>query len=300
MGKASRRRRHNQPRADAAAPFVARPFQGLTGETDWVALREIVPAATAPIRLDPAAQAVIDRLGANPAPAQLELTVATMLPMAALGVHRSDGQRLVGLQSLPGTGDASRDVATVVLALLELPPEAEVPPGPAPTSATPRLQDLLDPQAPFPVTVHDGFDYWLVADRATTQAREVVEEASQAMPPTVALAGAPSAYCTRMADRLYLRWFLPHDEDEATDALARLHASRADTLGEGTRLLGAFRACGLLVPVWELDPDVSPQEYAEPLADLAGRLDDALTGGPLDADQRRAKAGLLSRQVTLR
>ena len=50
MGKASRRRtagRELQGSARAAkdpasqpAPFVARPFAGLPGETDWVALRE--------------------------------------------------------------------------------------------------------------------------------------------------------------------------------------------------------------------------------------------------------------------
>jgi len=30
---------------------VRRPFAGLAGECDWVALREVVPAATAPLRL---------------------------------------------------------------------------------------------------------------------------------------------------------------------------------------------------------------------------------------------------------
>ena len=29
--------------------FVARPFAGRTDETEWVALREVVPAATAPV-----------------------------------------------------------------------------------------------------------------------------------------------------------------------------------------------------------------------------------------------------------
>ncbi|HLR55574.1 MAG TPA: DUF5926 family protein, partial [Actinomycetales bacterium] len=33
--------------ARAAETFVARPFEGLPNEVDWVALREIVPAATA-------------------------------------------------------------------------------------------------------------------------------------------------------------------------------------------------------------------------------------------------------------
>jgi len=60
MGKASRRRKtgdqsvHPTRASDvsvAPAPFVARPFEGLTGETDWVAMREVVPAATATVTL---------------------------------------------------------------------------------------------------------------------------------------------------------------------------------------------------------------------------------------------------------
>jgi hypothetical protein len=51
MGKASRRRKgadqgSRAPRVEPA-PFVPRPFEGLPGETDWVAMREILPAATA-------------------------------------------------------------------------------------------------------------------------------------------------------------------------------------------------------------------------------------------------------------
>ena len=57
MGKASRRQRgtdttSRQPRP-APAPFERRPFEGLAGETDWVALREILPAATAVVTVRP-------------------------------------------------------------------------------------------------------------------------------------------------------------------------------------------------------------------------------------------------------
>ena len=94
---------------------------------------------------------------------------------------------------------------------------------------------------------------------------------------------------------------LPHDEDAATDALARLQAASATSLGEGSRLLGAFRACGLLVPVWELDPSLAGADYESAVAQLAGRLDDALAqSGALTTEERRARSGLLSRQVTLR
>ena len=64
MGKASRRPRGE--RADRSvrplpAPFVARPFEGLPNETDWVAMREIVPAATATVRFAEG-KALIDRV----------------------------------------------------------------------------------------------------------------------------------------------------------------------------------------------------------------------------------------------
>src|SRR5690349_23905333 len=77
MGKASRRQRgtdtaprQSRPRP---APFERRPFEGLTGETDWVALREILPAATAVVTVRP--EHVPDG-------APSEVTVATVLPMA--------------------------------------------------------------------------------------------------------------------------------------------------------------------------------------------------------------------------
>ncbi|MGZ4784009.1 MAG: DUF5926 family protein, partial [Oryzihumus sp.] len=94
---------------------------------------------------------------------------------------------------------------------------------------------------------------------------------------------------------------LPDDEDLATDALARLHAAGDSGLGEDTRLLGAFRACGLLVPVWDLDPEQAAPDYEEPLAAFMRRYAEALaTPDTLTAQERRARSGLLSRQVTLR
>jgi hypothetical protein len=72
-------------------------------------------------------------------------------------------------------------------------------------------------------------------------------------------------------------------------------------MGEGTRLLGAFRACGLLVPVWDLDPTLAGQDYEDALARVAVRLQEALAqSGTLSDQERRARSGLLSRQVTLR
>ncbi len=55
------------------------------------------------------------------------------------------------------------------------------------------------------------------------------------------------------------------------------------------------------MPVWDLAPGTEPEMVEEPLAELAARLDEALAvTAPLDANQRRARAGLVARQLTLR
>ncbi len=312
MGKASRRARKNAARSGAPAarpaPFVARPFQGLPGEADWVAMREIVPAATATVRRrDGALDGAPAARGAAPAGDGADaLTITTVLPMAWPGLHRGDGTRFVALQSVPTRGDASRDLAQVVLALAETAAGEPVASVPGAFADTPRLQDLLDLDTPFEVTVHDGFDYWL-ADDVTLDAEgsASLREANESIIPTVKLAAAPAAYWCRVGERTHLRWVLPQDEDDATAALARLHAAGAlagpGGLGEGTRFLGAFRADGLLVPVWDLDPEAEADAYEQPLADLAARYADALgASDPLTSDERRARAGLVSRQLTLR
>jgi len=277
----------------AQVPFVARPFLGLTGETDWVAMREVVPAATAAVTF---AAGAVDPEGPQSA------TVVTVLPMAWSGLRRVDGVVLTALQSGSTSGDASRDVAQVLLATAGMEPGTPLPSVPLATAATPRLQDVLDQSAPFVVTVHEGFDYWVPdSGELDDDAKESLEQANAAAIPTTKLDSAPSAYWCRVGERTHLRWVLPHDEDGATDALARLSAASAASLGEGTRLLGAFRACGLLVPVWDLDPDLAAEDYEDALGQMTVRLAEAMAqGGALSAGERRARSGLLSRQVTLR
>ncbi|MDQ1482884.1 MAG: hypothetical protein QOF35_960 [Actinomycetota bacterium] len=302
MGKASRRRKAGGDNVDgnrkrglsvAAAPFVARPFEGLTGEADWVALRDVVPAATATVTLKDDV-AVADGLRSA--------TVATILPLGWSGLRRADGAVMVALQAGSTTGDASRDVAQVLLATAASQVGTPLPSTPLASAVTPRLQDVLDPAAPFEVTVHEGFDFWVPDSGELDDAgKEALESANATAIPTTKLESAPAAYWCKVGERSYLRWVLPHDEDAATDALARLHAQSATSIGEGTRLLGAFRACGLLVPVWDLDPGLSAADYEDAVAQMQVRLDEALARtGPLSGEERRARSGLLSRQVTLR
>ena len=291
MGKASRRSRERTQTRRTPAPFEPRPFAGLPNETDWVALREILPAATAVVTLK------ADRV---PDGAPTEATVATVLPLAWPGLHRADGTVLIGTQSGNSSGDASRDLASQLLAALAAEEGHPVTAAPQVDADSPRLQDLLAEDSTFDVTVHEGFDFWVGEQDLEGDAKESLERANDTVVPTVALTSLPSAYWVRIGDRAHIRLVLPEDEDAATDALARLHAAGDDTLGEGTRLLGAFRACGLLVPVWDLDPEAEPETHEGALAAWGERYRAALTDVALTPEERRARSGLLSRQVTLR
>lgn len=291
MGKQSRREsRRNRPVrvADPDVALVPRPFAGLAGEGDWVAMREVVPAATAVTRTT---KEHGDR----------EVTVATVLPMAWAGLHRTDGQVLVGLQTQGGSGDPSRDLAAALLAALDAEPGTPVAgvglPGPGP-----RLQDLLDPSAGFAVRVHEGFDFWLDDEaNRTPEVEASLEQANSAVVPTERLASVDAAYWCRIGERTHLRWVFPHEEEALLDALARLHAAGVSSLGEGTRYIGAFRAHGLVVPVWDLRPDAVADDVEEPAAAFSARLDEALADpAPLSVAERRARAGIASRQLTLR
>jgi hypothetical protein len=82
--------------------------------------------------------------------------------------------------------------------------------------------------------------------------------------------------------------------------LARLSASGTLKLGPDTKFAGMFRAHSLLVPVWDLPSDPASTMWEEPFAELVGRYQSALVDEPLTPEERRAKQGLLGRQLSLR
>ena len=79
----------------------------------------------------------------------------------------------------------------------------------------------------------------------------------------------------------------PEPEEPLLDALARLSAAEQLTLGEGTRYAGAFRALGLVVPVWDLPADVPAEDWVGPATEFQTRLETALAVVGA-ADLRRA------------
>jgi len=288
MGKRSRlRNRETARQAKKAMPYVARPFEGLAGECDWVALRHFVPSATA--RLTLADQ------GDEPS-----VTACSLLPAAAPAMVRSSGDIWLGLQVQHAFGDASRELAVALERALGAGPGTNVAvvedPGPGP-----RLQDLLDMRAAFEVQVHEGFDFWVAdVDDPTGQVAASLQSANEAAWPTARLTQVEAAYWTRMGQREYLRWVMPQPEDRVLDALARLHVSDTDRLVEGSRLIGSFRAHGLVVPVWELPAGTGAEPLEDPAEQLLARLGEALADEtPLTAAQRSARNGLTSRQLTI-
>lgn len=280
---------HGRAAAHAVTELVQRPFEGLAGECDWVALRELVPAATAELTLKDGLPEGVP-----------SVTLATVLPMAWPALRRDDGSVLLALQNDTSSGDLSRDLAdTLVRALVAEPGN---PVAAERVSADgPRLQDLLDPDADFAPVVHPGFEFWVPdAENASAEVTASLERANAAAIPTVLLSGSDAAYWCETPEKNHLRWVMPYPEEKLLDALARLHAAGTSDLGEGTRLVGSFRAHGVTVPVWDLPTTMGADDCEKPAAEFAERLTAALAvEAPLTGDERRARGGLTNRQVTL-
>jgi uncharacterized protein DUF5926/SEC-C motif-containing protein len=270
---------------------VGRPFEGVAGECELIALREFVPSATAPLALS----VDTDRT----------VTLATVLPMAAAGLVRVDGSAFVGLQVQTRSSDVSRDVARALRWVLEANPGdvlGVVGPETEEGDDRERLQDMIDVKAELEPTLHTDFSWWLPeGEEPTGEVALSLERANEAIMPTERI--GPAAYWVDAGDRAHLRWVRPEPEEQLLRALARLSARGDLGLGEGSRFAGSFRAHGVLVPVWDLDREQHAREWTKPAEELGARLDEALASlekDPLTGDERRARDGLIGRQVTIR
>lgn len=264
--------------------FVNRPFEGLPSECDVVALRELVPSATAPLTL---------------ASGDRDVQLCTLLPGAAPALVRESGAIWLGLQVQHNFGDPSRDLGAVLEKAL-----AQAEPGVVGLTDTPgngpRLQDLVTGDR-LDVTVHDGFGFWVADLEEDPSLAAALEQANAAATPTERLTNVESAFWTNVGPKEHLRWVMPEPERELLDALARLHAAGADRLVDDSRLVGMFRAHGLLVPVWDLPVGTGAEALEDPAAAFAAALTEALADeSDLTSEQRSARAGLTNRQVTLR
>lgn len=282
--------------AAGAAPetVVTRPFEGLASECELVAMREFVPSASAPLPLagDPVRQ----------------VTLATVLPMAAAATVREDGSALVGMQAHARSSDLSRDLARAVEWALSAEPGTELPVVDQDDGAsTSRLQDLLRADEPLVVTLHKDFAWWIPAGQEPSgDVALSLERANAAILPTerIDAPGVEAAYWVEVRGKAHLHWVRPEPEEQLLVALARLGAGGGLGLGlgEGSRYAGSLRAYGLLVPVWDLEIDRHAREWHEPAALFATRLSEAMSAGAasLTDAERRALQGVRARQLTLR
>jgi uncharacterized protein DUF5926/SEC-C motif-containing protein len=270
---------------------VARPFEGLAAECELIALREFVPSATVEL---PLAE-----------PGERTVTLATVLPMAAAALVRTDGVAYVGLQVQTRSSDVSRDLARAIEWVQNAEPGDVLPiVGPDADSdpkAT-RLQDLIDPKAALEPALHTDFAWWMPEDADTSgEVALSLERANEAIMPTDRI--GPAAYWVDAGDKAHLRWVRPEPEEQLLAGLARLSARGELGVGEGSRYAGSFRAHGVLVPVWDLDPELHAREWTKGVEELGKRLDAAVASldkEPLSGEERRARDGLLGRQITLR
>ncbi|WP_182353877.1 DUF5926 family protein [Flaviflexus huanghaiensis] len=284
MGKKSRLK--DKAPKKKRVPFVERPYEGLQSELELVAMREIIPAATTTVT-------TTEDYGSR------EITLVTLLPNLSAAVRRKNGELLVAIQTVTGSGDASRDLAALILEALELEPGETIPSAPLPEPG-PRLQDILVDEE-LELDLYEEFSYWVSdEEKDRDEVREAIEQTRDNVSPTVAVDSVRGAYWVRMANE-FVRWIRTEDQDRVLDGLARLQTARSEGFDKDARFVGAFRACGLLIPVWQLAPGTEADELAGPMAEFDAEFSAAIASTePLSPEQKRARSGIVSRQVTLR
>lgn len=293
MGKASRRKKVTNPAARPAfrapIPFVARPYEGLKGEVELVAMREILPCAIMSARTNAEHGAV-------------EFDFVTLLPDGHPAMVRGDGRILVAAQTRFNSADLSHDAGAAILAAIAA--KADGVEGVIDIDVrepSDRLQDILDPEGFGEMSLEENFHFWLnPEEEMNEQTARALEENRDEVIPTVAVPGVTGMFWCEM-NRNFVRYVTDVEESALFTGLARLQAAGKARMGEGSRFVGAFRACGIAIPVFELAEGATADDIAEDAATLATELEKALAvKEPLSADERRARQGMLSRQVTIR
>ena len=236
-------------------------------------------------------------------PALDEMTIATVLPLAWPAMRRADGRVLVGLQTGGGSGDPSRDVGSAAAAARRRrarhADHADRPARRRPPAAgrrRPRRDPDRDPARGL---------------RLLGRGRRRPRRRGAREPGAGQLRGHPD----RPADQRRGGVLVPDRRPDPPALGAAAGRGRRcwtrwpgctpparSSLGEGTRYVGAFRAHGLLVPVWDLPQECDRRRTSRGRPPRSReRLDEALAEDePLTYDERRARAGVVSRQLTLR
>lgn len=290
MGKKSRRKKVAPGKAPRPIiPHVARPFEGMEAEADLVAMREIIPAAT--LRAT-----TTEEYGSVP------FQFVTILPTGVPAMVREDGEILIALQTRSTTRDAGHDLGVALQAALKHKARVDAGEDKAGTvkldvrDASPRIPDML--ASTEPMQLEEDFGFWVSEGQRDEAMEQAIAETAKEIIPTEAVPGTKNTYWHGMGKH-FVRWIRLEDEDQLFTALARMQAAGELHIGDA-HFIGAFRALGLSIPVFEFPEDVDPATLTEPVLQLEEKLAAALANKePLTDDEKRVRAGLVSRQVSL-
>jgi len=275
----------------AALEKDVRPYAGIGGEADLIALQEFVPAATAKV-----AVAGTDR----------DIHIATVLPGGAAALVREDGtEAFVALQTRIPSQNPGRDLAYALAWVRDAAAGATLEQGVA-DGSQPALSELLSADTEPEITEYQDFNWWMpegtqldpVTAQALQQANDAVVESHRV---DTDIPGAVW-WVNPGGGKAHIRWVRPDDnEDGLLNALARVAARGELNLGEGTKFAGVFRTHGIIVPVFDLDPTVAHDAYGAELTRVSQAVDAEVSNEEqLTADERKQLQNIKSRQVTIR
>jgi hypothetical protein len=271
--------------------FVARPFEGIKGEAELVAMLELLASATCDVKL----------LAHPDVPKRMKATLVTVLPGGSAALRTDENSVLVALQTQLHSSDRSADIARSIITASAA-PIGEFIAATSSSKRDVRAQDLIDTSATLTPQVQPTFQWWHdlgVADPEIADDREAVTDMNESIMPVSRIGDA--AFFVEMAERTQVRSVLSEAETLATDAFARLVAAGDEGLGEGSRWLGNFRTCGLLAPVWDVPDNWGADEARAAYAAFTKRYQAAVQSTePLTSAQRQSRATVVGKFVTLR
>ena len=269
----------------------SRPYEGFTAEADLIALQEFVPSAHFPA----------DVKGAD-----RKVTIATVLPGAVSALVRAEeegGEAFVALQTQRRGDNPNRDLAYALNWAKTAKPGESLDVGIA-DGTEPALNELLDPALEPDITVAQDFNWWLTEEAlANPQVAATLQQANDSVLPServdAKISGA--AWWINPGEKAHIRWVRQDAEDKLLAALARIAAAGKLHLGEDTKFAGAFRTHGLTVPVFDLDPTITPEECVPAVEELNSLISAELSNdAQLNAEERKALNNIKSRQLTIR
>ncbi|MEX3504296.1 DUF5926 family protein [Corynebacterium sp. LK2510] len=267
-----------------------RPFGGLAAEADLIALQEFVPSAVA--ELDVAGEKV---------------NIVTVLPGAGAALVRGEaegGERFVALQVASHSQNPGRDLAYALNWVVNAKP-GETLQSTVADGNQPELASLISATATPTITEYNDFSWWFPAGaQIPADIQQALARANDAVIPSTRVdADVPGSiwWVNPGGGKAHIRWVRPEEnENQVLSALARIAARGNLHLGEGTKLAGAFRTHGVVVPVWDLDPEVEPASYAEAVVALNKEIEQEYSNdAQLTADERKQLDNIKSRQVTI-